>query len=178
MQPKRFAVKYFVQGEIRFDLAALVPIFQRWIQQHSVEGLLIDVADYKHVFQGPGVVLIGHEGDYGFDLRGGRPGLLYTRKRELQTTLADDLQLALRLASEACRKLETETTLNDIRFNIDQAEILFLDRLVMPNTPEAFASLQPVITGLYPTAQINSVEPDTRQPLTIHLSALQENAVR
>jgi hypothetical protein len=180
MLPKRFGVKYFAQGDIAFDLAALVPVFQRWIQQHSVEGLLIDVADYKHVHQGPGVILIGHEGDYGFDLRGGRPGLLYTRKREIQGTLVDNLQLALRLASDACRKLAAEPTLNGLRFSEDRVEIFFLDRLAVPNTPEAFVGLRPLVAALYPpeTAQIESVEPDPRKPLTIRLTRLHEIGVR
>jgi hypothetical protein len=173
MQVKRFGVKIFVKGEVNFDLAAVVPIFQRWIQQHSVEGLLIDVADYKHVYHGPGVVLIGHEGDYGFDLRGGRPGLLYVRKRELQGTLADDLQLAFRVAREASRKLETEATLNGVRFDETYAEVIFYDRLAAPNTPESLAVVQEALqaAALYPDgAQIESVEADSRKPLTVRVS--------
>jgi hypothetical protein len=183
MQPRRFSVKYFVQGDIAFDLAALVPVFQRWIQQRSVEGLLIDVADYKHVFQGPGVVLIGHEGDYSFDLRDGRPGLLYTRKRALQATLADDLRLATRLAAEAARRLESESVLNGVRFAFDEAEITFLDRMNTPNAPETFEgirdSLREFAEDFYQTSTvvIESVEVDPRKPLTVRLALSRENVV-
>ena len=183
-QPKRFAVKYFAQGDIAFDLAALVPVFQRWIQEHTVEGLLIDVADYKHVYQGPGVLLIGHEADYSFDLRGGRPGLLYTRKRDVQDTLVDNLTIALRLARDACQHLEAEPTLNGLRFAYDEAEILFLDRLATPNTSQMFEELrsdvQKVAGSLYQTevVQVSAVEPDTRLPLIIRIAALQETGVR
>jgi hypothetical protein len=176
-------VKYFVQGEIAFDLSALVPVFQRWIQQHSVEGLLIDVADYKHVYQGPGVVLIGHEGDYSFDLSDGRPGLLYTRKRVLQASLTDDLRLATRLASDAARKLETELALSGIRFDYDESEITFLDRLNTPNTPETFEavhdSLHEFATVLYQTdtVLVESVEADPRKPLRVRLVVSQESVV-
>lgn len=181
MQPRRLSVKYFVQGDIAFDLSALVPVFQRWIQQHTIEGLLIDVADYKHVFQGPGVVLVGHEGDYSFDLKGGRPGLLYKRKRALRGALDDDLRLAFRLAGSACRKLEAETSLNDLRFDYSQAEITFLDRLNVPNTPEAFESirdsLQAFAGDLHQTALIESVESDPRKCLTVRVAAAQERVV-
>ena len=173
MQSKRFAIKYFVKGDVTFDLSMLVPIFQRWIQEHAVEGLLIDVADYKHVFQGPGIVLIGHEGDYGFDLRDGRPGLLYTRKRELGTSLADDLRLALRLAQQASRKLESESALNGLQFDHDYAEILFFDRLNTPNTPEVFASLHDMLNEIAPSvaanAEVQSIEADPRKPLTVRV---------
>ncbi len=183
MQGKRLSVKYFVQGDFTFDLAALVPIFQRWIQQHAVEGLLIDVVDYKHVHQGPGVILIGHEGDYSFDLRDGRPGLLYTRKRALQGALADDLRLALRLAAEAGRKLEAEPSLSGVRFNYDEAEIRLLDRLNAPNTPETFESLRSVLQMVagdwYQTGavSVDAIEPDTRKPLTVRIAVSQESVV-
>ena len=182
-QPKRFAVKYFAQGDIAFDLAVLVPVFQRWIQEHTVEGLLIDVADYKHVHQGPGVLLIGHEADYSFDLRGGRPGLLYTRKRDVQESLIDNLTLAFRLAQDACQHLEAEPAVNGLRFAYEEAEILFLDRLAAPNTPQMFEELrsdvQQVAGSLYQTesVQVSAIEPDTRLPLTIRIAALQESGV-
>lgn len=184
MQPKRFGIKVFAQGDIAFDMAALVPVFQRWIQQHTIEGLLIDVADYKHVYQGPGIILIGHEGDYAFDLRSGRPGVLYTRKRAMQGTLTADLHLAFRLAADACHKLEAESSLNGIRFDYNQTEIIFLDRLNTPNTPEVFErihdDLDQFAAALYHTrtAQVESVERDPRKPLTIRITALQGNGVR
>ena len=180
-QPKRFAVKYFAQGDITFDLAALIPVFQRWIQEHTVEGLLIDIADYKHVYQGPGILLIGHEADYSFDLRGGRPGLLYTRKRDIQDSLVDNLTLAFRLAKSACEQLEAEPALIGLRFAYDEAEILFLDRLATPNTPQVFeqlrSDLQQVASALYQTESVNvsTVEPDARLPLTVRIAALQES---
>jgi hypothetical protein len=180
MQPQRFSVKCFAQAEITFDLSALVPVFQRWIQQHSVEGLLIDVVDYKHVYQGPGVVLIGHEADYSFDLRGGRPGLLYTRKRRLQGSLADNLGVAFRLATEACQQLEKEAALNGIRFNTSEAEIMFLDRLNTPNTPETFNrlrdDLQTFAGSLYGTTDVTveSIETDPRKCFTVRIAAVRE----
>jgi hypothetical protein len=176
-------VKYFVQGDVTFDLAGLVPVFQRWIQQHSVEGLLIDVADYKHVHHGPGVVLIGHEGDYSFDLRDGRPGLVYTRKRALKATLADDLREATRLAAEAARKLESEAVLNGIRFDYSEVETTFLDRLNTPNAPEIFEAIRDSLRAfagvLYQTdtVLVESVEADARKPLRVRLAASQESVV-
>ncbi len=184
MQPKRFSVKYFVEGDLGFDLAVLTPVFQRWIQQHSVEGLLIDVADYKHVFQGPGIVLIGHEADYAFDLKDGRPGLRYIRKQLPSESLADSLRLAFRLALAASKKLEAEPQLNGVRFNTAEAEIVFLDRLNIPNTPDTFerlrGDLQAVASSQYQTetVQVDAVESDPRKPLTVHITASQESVAR
>jgi len=183
MQVNRLSVKYFVQGDVPFDLDALIPVFQRWIQEHALEGLLIDVADYKHVFQGPGVFLIGHEGDYSFDLRAGRAGVMYTFKREQPGTLEEQVSRALQLAEEAGRKLEAEPSLNGVRFNYGEAEIILLDRLNTPNTPEAYDSLrdtlQAVAAAHFQTlsASIESVQSDPRKCLTVRIAASPENVV-
>ena len=63
------------------DLEDLIPVFHRWIKQRLLPELTIDVANYRHVPQGPGVVLIGHGSDYFMDEGEGRPGLLHNRKR-------------------------------------------------------------------------------------------------
>jgi hypothetical protein len=180
MQPKRLSVKYFVQGDLPFPVEDVAPIFQEWIQQHVVEGLLIDVADYKHVKQGPGIVLIGDEGDYALDLRQGRPGLLYVRKRALPDTLEESLQLTFRLANAAAKMLERERALKELKFNFDQAEIAFLDRLEAPNTPETFEvlreSLQKFATTFFnnEAVQVESVETDPRKVFTVRIGVLQE----
>ena len=56
-------------------------MFHRWIKQHALPELTIDVANYAHVPKGPGVVLIGHGSDYFMDEGEGRLGLLHNRKR-------------------------------------------------------------------------------------------------
>jgi hypothetical protein len=67
MDPHRIAIKFFVESDPRaaVDLEPFIPMFHRFVQQGSVEGLLVDVADYAHVRDGPGVILIGHDVDYG-----------------------------------------------------------------------------------------------------------------
>jgi hypothetical protein len=60
----------------------IVPVFHRWIQQKSFPNhLLVDVADYAHVPEGPGTLLVSHEANIHFDRDGGKPGVLYVRKQ-------------------------------------------------------------------------------------------------
>src|ERR1700689_1480437 len=56
----------------QIDLEPLIPIFHSWIEGKIFEELLLDVADYRHVPEGPGVVLIGLQADYGGDKTVGR----------------------------------------------------------------------------------------------------------
>ena len=72
-------VKIFAR-EAAINLADATPVFHRWIQERVCEEVLIDVADYRHVPDGPGVLLIAHEANYSLDMAEGRLGLLYNRK--------------------------------------------------------------------------------------------------
>ena len=64
------------------DLEALIPRFHAWIRDRELPWTLIDVTDYRHVEQGPGVLLVGVEGDVmvGFD-EDGRALVAYVQKR-------------------------------------------------------------------------------------------------
>lgn len=173
MTIKRLSVKFFVKKPGEIDLAPLMEVFQRWIQQQRVEGLLIDVADYHHVHHGPGIVLIADEADYGFDTGEGRPGLLYTRKRQIPDSLQDALIECARLAIVACQNLEKERVMKGHEFDYTEVKISFLDRLNLPNTGETFAQLKPEIeafaAALYDDAEPDIVytEGDSREALTI-----------
>src|SRR5438067_13460223 len=100
-------VKIFACEPVSIDLGDAIPVFHRWIQDRACPELLIDVADYRHVPDGPGVMLIGHEANYSLDNTKGRLGLLYNRKRaggEAQ----ENLRQAFDAAVAACQLLELE----------------------------------------------------------------------
>ena len=156
MIPFRTQVKFFldIDNAADIDLADFVGVFQRWIQQNALDELLIDVADYKHVFEGPGIVLIGHFSDYSIESREGRLGLLYTRKHQAEPDLQSQLRTALRLVLKAAALLESESDFNPrLKFRADAFEIRFADRLQLPNRPESFDAikddLQIVLSELY-----------------------------
>src|SRR5216683_2708414 len=68
MQLQHVNVKLLVQNPAEASLEPLIPVFHSWIENRAEDDeLLIDVADYIHVPAGPGVVLIGHEGNYSFN---------------------------------------------------------------------------------------------------------------
>jgi hypothetical protein len=179
MKPDRLGIKFYINTPTTIDLATIVPIFQRWIQDHAVEGMLIDVIDYKHVHEGPGIVLIGHEGDYGLDLGDGRHGLLYIRKRDGGDTLKEQLQIAIRFALGACRQLEAEPSLQGLTFNYSEAKISFMDRLHTPNTPETFDTVhdqvQSFLTEIYGgDVELQRAYDDARELFAIRVNAAKD----
>src|SRR5580698_8801430 len=83
MEFQHVNVKLLLARDEQLDLAPLIPIFNTWIQNQAPDELLLDIADYRHVPEGPGVVLIGLQADYSVDNTGGRLGVRYNRKAAL-----------------------------------------------------------------------------------------------
>jgi hypothetical protein len=129
--------------ETGVDLEPAIPMFHRWIQDSLVDGLVIDVADYRHVPAGPGVMLIGHQSNYSLDLAFTRLGLLYNQKLPVRGTLNEKLQSAFASALAACSLVEEEPAFrNKLSFDAGQCEITFNDRLLAPNTDETWHAVQ------------------------------------
>jgi len=134
MQLQHVNVKLLVQNPEGANLEPLIPVFHSWIENQNGDELLIDVADYTHVPAGPGIVLIGHEGNYSVDNTGNRLGVRYNRKAAFDGGNQDCLAQAARSALTACRRLEEEPRLEKkFLFNGQDIEIFVNDRLVAPN---------------------------------------------
>jgi len=133
-------VKLFVNDPDKVDLEEVIPVFHQWIQQQIFDELLLDVANYSHVPEGPGVVLIGDEADYALDNADGRLGVRYNRKAPLTGNNRDRLLQATRSAVKAFLRLQQDFKLS---FNKREIEIVVNDRLLAPNTQETATGAQP-----------------------------------
>ncbi len=125
-----------------------IPVFHRWITERVLPELLIDVADYSHVPEGPGVLLIGHDAQYGYDQSRGEPGLLYSRRRETSPalegigTLDRRIESLLACAFRACDLIEAEPQLEGrVAFDRHRLELRVNDRLV-PQDEDTSAELE------------------------------------
>lgn len=135
-------VKIFASEPAAIDLGDAIPIFHRWIQEHVCPEMLIDVADYRHVPNGPGVMLIGHEANYSLDMTKGRLGLLYSRK-QAGGGAQENLSQAYDAAMAACARLEQEPAFaGKLKFGAE-CEFSINDRLLAPNRDDTFAALKP-----------------------------------
>ena len=138
----KLGVKIFASNPEVVDIQEFIPVFHSWIQKQNIEGhLLVDVHDYSHVHQGPGILLVAHEGNFSMDQGGDRLGLVYYRKQPA----SDSLKIAFESAQAACRRLEAEPKLNGIKFRTDEFLVFSNDRLLAPNTADARGQLEPVI---------------------------------
>ncbi len=181
MQTRKFQVKLFAKND-GVELEKLIPVFHAWIREKRIDDeLLIDVADYSHVPQGPGVVLIGHESDYYFDMADDRPGLLYSRKRGFEGDLDAGIQDSFVRALRACQLLEQEETLG-LQFSTSEVLFRVQDRLAAPNddsTLEALApALQSTVKALFGHEPSLDRTGRERDPFTVTVSTGADGSIR
>jgi hypothetical protein len=165
MDTVKYELKFFLDDASGVELEEFIPVFHDWIQTQQLEELLIDVADYRHVPHGPGVVLVAHDAHYAMDLAEGRLGLLYSRRRETHPSrgaiqgVADRLRSVWHCALTACQRLEAHPVLHGrLQFRGNELLLRCNDRLQAPNTPaaydELYQDLEPFLATLYPGQRV------------------------
>ena len=142
-------IKLFAEKSSTIRLSDAIAVFHRWIQTSAVPGLLIDVADYSHVVNGPGVVLIGHESYYSLDFNKGRLGLLYQRKAKAAGSDVEILRDAWQSARFAANLLEQEPEFaGKLCFRQDRLAVTLNSRVQYPNTDETWATIKPTLQAV------------------------------
>lgn len=183
MESVKIDLKLFLQDASQVDLEDVIPVFHDWIQHQRLDELLIDVVDYRHVHNGPGVMLIAHDAQYAMDMTDGRMGLLYSRRRETHParnaihSVTERLQSVVQCALAACRILETEPSLQGrVKFRGDELLLRVNDRLVSP-APDALDDLQthlrPVLANLFTDCRVEMArngELDSRLAVTVKVA--------
>jgi hypothetical protein len=160
MDTVKYELKCFLDEASSVELEEFIPVFHDWIQTQQLAELLIDVADYRHVPQGPGVVLIAHDAHYVMDLADERLGLLYSRRRETHPSRCaiqsaeDRLRSVWHCALTACQRLEAHPALHGrLQFRGNELLLRCNDRLQAPNTTaaydELYQHLEPFLATLY-----------------------------
>jgi len=150
MDMQHVNVKLMLANPDAVDLEPLVPIFHSWIQEQAPGDLLLDIADYRHVPAGPGVVLIGHQGDVSVDNIQDRLGVRYNRKAELDGDNQSRMRQAAMAALCACKRLESDARLNGkLHFNGTELELFINDRMLAPNTDATRQAAEPELRGFF-----------------------------
>jgi hypothetical protein len=172
MNSQKVSVKLYAGERTNEPLDSYIPIFHRWIRENRLGEMLIDVADYTHVPQGIGVLLVGHGIDVAIDQGEGPPGLLLVRKRALPpgAALVTD---ALRLAIEAAKLIDQDSEVEGPKkFSTQEILFRFPDRLYFRNDDASFqeirerveAALKELLPGV--SYQLSRVG-EPREPLSI-----------
>ena len=147
----RLGIKLFAVDPSVIRVKDFVPVFHSWIQKQCVDGhLLVDVHDYSHIQNGPGILLVAHEGNFCTDMADGKLGLAYFRKQPAGASFENQLDAALKTAQQAVALLEKEPVFKGrLRFRKDELLVIANDRLLAPNDASTFSTLKPSLARVF-----------------------------
>ena len=157
---QRINVKFYLEDPASLSAEEAFRIFNSWIPTTPDE-VLIDVADYSHLDEGPQTLLVGHEANYSLDNHSAEMGLLYSRKQPADGDLTERLANAFKAALAACQRLEEEPSLaGKVKFRSGDVFLVANDRLNATNDEAGEnalrAALDPVLAQLFAGAEYSS----------------------
>ena len=135
MNIQRFGIKLYLTSNNSFDSKSMIPVFHSWIQNKTIDNhLLIDVADYSHIKDGPGVILVAHEGLFSLDQESFQSGIMYMRKTKMEGNFKTRLVKVLDITLQAANLLNnndfnrdfdfTQNSFNEILFSVCSMAII------------------------------------------------------
>ena len=181
MDVQQLSVKVFATAGGGYDPESLIPVFHRWIRERLLpDRLLIDVADYRHVVDGPGVLVVGNECHFGVDAEG-QLGLLYSRKRDPIGPADEKLREAFFDTLRICKALAGESSVA-LTLNLSEWEIRVMSRLVAENSEATMERFEPVVTAfiseLFATESAKLAHlSDPKEPFGVRISVSEPPAI-
>jgi len=178
MELERFCLKFFARPETDINDEIFITIFHEWIRYQKLGGVLLDVADYRHVPTGPGVMLITHEINFALDRSGERFGLFAQQKLSQVNNRRDQILSLMRATVAFGALLESDWRVKkNLSLEGGRFHLMSNDRLRFPNTASAYSNILPDLEAasaiVYPDREITiaRVENDPRERLTVVVDA-------
>jgi hypothetical protein len=149
---QRIQIKILSNAPGGLDLNPFIEIFGRWRGEKSHPAQWVDLADYAHVPRGPGIVLVGFNANFSFDMTadsngaGESPGTLYFAKKGLLGSYSERILSAMKTCLTLSQRLVAEREFPPaVVLQPGSLEIRFPDRLLTPNSPSVHERLRPAL---------------------------------
>ena len=154
----KFGLKRKIKS-LQTDIELFVPLFHSWIQEDRIPNhIMVDVVDYKHIPDGPGIMLIAHEGYFSLDFEDNELGLLYMRKTQLGDNVPETLSAIQQILDFAVELIQIDSVIGKkIEFS-DEYQLLSNDRFEYPNNGESEKKLLQAASGVFSDAVLSSPE--------------------
>ena len=158
MDLQKFGIKLYLKTNGSFKPKDFIPVFHNWIQEKVVsDHMLIDVEDYSHILDGPGVMLIAHEGHFSLDQEKQKPGFMYMRRRDLTGNFKERFKQVLAIATQAANRLTKNGIIQEIYFSADSFRFIANDRRIAKNTLDNQGlyqdEVQMILEDMYPESK-------------------------
>ena len=154
----KFGLKRKIKS-LQTDIGSFVAFFHNWIQEDRIPNhIMVDVVDYKHIPDGPGIMLIAHEGYFSLDFEDNELGLLYMRKTQLGDNVAETISAIQQILDFAVELIKINSAIGEkIEFS-DEYQILSNNRFEFPNNAESEKKLLQAATGVFTDAVLSVPE--------------------
>lgn len=174
MKPLRLTLT--VAASPAADLEPALGVFHRFIQRSLVEGRLLDVADYRHVPSGPGVMLVGQDVDYGIN-----PHAFTVTMKRRGDDAAIQFRDAVRMALGTIDAIEADGAL-PCRFDATRMSVSVADRKLGTHAQiqaDLLAEIAPAAETVFgPDAAVEAAAvADPRRPPEISVRAASADGV-
>jgi len=145
----KFGLKRKIKS-INTDIESFVPLFHNWIQEDKIPNhTMVDVANYKHIPDGPGIMLIAHEGHFSLDFEDDELGLLYVRKTPLGESISETLSAIQQILDFTVELIQIDSKVGEkIEFS-DEYQLFSNDRFELPNDAESEKKLLEAASGVF-----------------------------
>lgn len=141
---QRIDVKLLLDAPPDPDLDPFLVIFHRWRQRSDHPADWVDLADYAHMPNGPGVLIAGKRDTFSINLNPPGPGILTSVRRGLEGSVEDRFREAFRRARELNSDLFAEPEFpSEFRVRDGAWEVFLNDRLRFPNSDESDRIVRP-----------------------------------
>jgi hypothetical protein len=161
--------------------ATFVPIFHEWIRDRRLDGVLLDVADYTHVPESPGVMLMTHAVAFSLDRADGRFGIQAQRRRAVDGDSASAIAATLAALLAVADLLQRDPRVEGrLQFDRRAVRVESNDRLRAPNSDAGFDLLSRAALGAWSatfpghTVSAARVVTDPRDRLSIEVRAVRD----
>ena len=160
MDLQKFGIKLYFQINGSDPSRNFIPELHRWIQNNSIpEHMLIDVVDYSHITDGPGIMLVAHEGHFSLDKEHQKPGILYMRKTDLSGSFKDRFNKVLSITIQAAQLLKNNNIEKELDFSPNSFRFITNDRLYAENTADNQSlykkEIQKALDDMYPNSSVD-----------------------
>jgi hypothetical protein len=155
---------------LQIEVESFTPVFHKWIQEDRLpQHLMIDIADYKHIPDGPQIMLIAHEGHIVVDFEDNKPGIQYIRKAPLGESITDAIKGIKEYLDFAVELINIDDVLGSkIEFS-DEYELISNNRFAFPNNKESGMELLQYTSGVFNDHILSVQEPFDNSRLKINI---------
>ena len=156
MSIQKVVIKIHTHSQSSHNPEDFVATFNDFIVNRSIQGGLIDVADYSHMHNGLGVLLTTHEANWSFDEQYNQPGIMVVEKGFAANPVSERFTQWLDSIIKVCKTIEETPRHKGIKFDYQSISLVLNDRSEKAGSLEDLKTIfEQAVKELYDSNEID-----------------------